>query len=413
MRKRVLLIEGSEATRKIAEDLLRQNGFEVVSVPDSAKAMEVLGSTTPDLMITGLDLQAPNKRPLYEEMLADPKTGSIPLLLLAGPDSPETSVGNDLTVRMPLDPRDFMSKVQAAMGKTEAPAVGSPGNPLEEADLGDDFLDAALGLDQINVTESEVMDRTGMGVALKPRKEAEKLIGLDHFDDTGTDNTDSGRVESIIISEDSSDIVQGSDRSNEPDLLSASAGIEIVPNEFGLTNPGAANADGPEQVHDYGWFVDEMRRDSSGQEAGAAGDASSGAHASSKLRVTDPSEAVDPITPPPQSPSAAKPSQPSDNVEHFIDEFKKEVEKFRSEDSPSGSVPTKGSDSAASVEEVRVWEDTLEKLSPEKIELFTKQFASELADKVAQKIVARIDSDKLMGLMRKEILARLDHISKK
>lgn len=413
MRKRVLLTEGSEATRKVAEDLLRQNGFEVISVPSSAKALEVLSFTKPDLIITDSDLSAPNKRPLYEEVLADPETGSIPLLLLADPDSPETSLGNDLTVRRPLDPREFIDKVQAAIGKKEAKSADSPGNPLVEADMGDDFLDAALGLDQIHVTESEVMDRTSKSSSRKPKKEAEKLIGLDHFDDTGTDSTDSGRVESIMIREDSTDIVQGSERSDEPDPLSASAGIEIVPNEFGLTNPGAAGADASEQVHDYGWFVDEMRRESSGQDTDRAGGNIPESPGSSKLQITDPSEAVDPITAPPKSQTSEKTTQSSDNVEHFIDEFKKEVEKFRSEDRELGSVPLEETDTAAAVEEVRVWEDTLEKLSPEKIELFTQQFAAELANKVAEKIVARIDSDKLMGLIRKEILARLDHISKK
>ena len=42
MHKRILIIEAADAVRGIAENVLRQNGYEVISVSDAEKALEVL-----------------------------------------------------------------------------------------------------------------------------------------------------------------------------------------------------------------------------------------------------------------------------------------------------------------------------------------------------------------------------------
>ncbi|HWR82677.1 MAG TPA: response regulator, partial [Candidatus Deferrimicrobium sp.] len=81
MRKRVLLAEQSDATRSVAESLLRQNGFEVISVAAAENALEVLKFTRPDLIILGGDMTTPDRKPLYERIRNDSKTSAIALLL--------------------------------------------------------------------------------------------------------------------------------------------------------------------------------------------------------------------------------------------------------------------------------------------------------------------------------------------
>jgi hypothetical protein len=91
-------------------------------------------------------------------------------------------------------------------------------------------------------------------------------------------------------------------------------------------------------------------------------------------------------------------------VEKFIDEFKKEIEKFRdhepesimieAEKHPSQKRPvTTGSD----------WQETVEKLTPDDVIRFTHEFAKELGRRVADLIVDKIDPEKLLRLMAAEI----------
>ena len=52
------------------------------------------------------------------------------------------------------------------------------------------------------------------------------------------------------------------------------------------------------------------------------------------------------------------------------------------------------------------WEDQVETLSVDDMRAFTQQFARELGQKVAEMILAKIDSEKLHQLIKNEILAR-------
>ena len=53
MRKRVLIVEGADAVRGVAESVLRQNGYEVIAVSSGEKAKEVLQYARPDLIVLG------------------------------------------------------------------------------------------------------------------------------------------------------------------------------------------------------------------------------------------------------------------------------------------------------------------------------------------------------------------------
>ena len=53
------------------------------------------------------------------------------------------------------------------------------------------------------------------------------------------------------------------------------------------------------------------------------------------------------------------------------------------------------------------WQDSFEKLSSEKLELFSKHFISELADKVAARIADKINTEKLLALIKNEIIKRM------
>ena len=116
-----------------------------------------------------------------------------------------------------------------------------------------------------------------------------------------------------------------------------------------------------------------------------------------------PNEGTPPATP---EASAQPAQQKSPGPDKFIDEFKKEMDKIRS-DEPE-SVTINDGDKAAEDRGSLSWQDSLEKMTPEQIGVFTRQFVRELADRVAQLIAAKVDEDKLLALLKKEIISRIE-----
>ena len=159
MQKRVLLAEESDTVRGVAESALRQNGFEVISVVSGEKAVEVLELSRPDLIIVGSELVGKGRKPVYEHVQENPQISSVPLLIQANPEEAGLPFPQEVILCRPLEPSEFMSKVKAFIGQPAA-VKQAESNPLSEAQLEDELLDAALGLDQIDVTDSEVMDKT-------------------------------------------------------------------------------------------------------------------------------------------------------------------------------------------------------------------------------------------------------------
>ncbi|MDH3891845.1 MAG: hypothetical protein OEV49_12240, partial [candidate division Zixibacteria bacterium] len=221
MAKRVLLAESSDTIRGVATTVLRQNGYDVISVATAQKALEVLNHTQPNLIITGSSLAGSGGSLFHERLASDNRFAATPLLLLVEPGQPSPAYPDEAVMKLPFDPKEFLDRVAAFTATTTPEQQGSPLNPLEGAGLEEAAIDAALGLDQLEVTDSEVMDKTTLGKTKKP-KVTDKMIGFDHSDSTDTNMSDSSRVESILIQEESGDIKPNADSSHRPTPLNAS-----------------------------------------------------------------------------------------------------------------------------------------------------------------------------------------------
>jgi len=396
MNKKVLLVEKSDAIRTVGENILRQNGYEVIGISDSERALEVVDYAQPDLLIVAADLTEKSGRPFYERAQSEPTLNQVPILLLINEDEEKPALSPSSMLEKPFDPKDFMGRVQSLLGGKTSTGSGKPSNPLTQAELDDDFLDAALGLDGLDVVESEVMDKTTHKRKQNKRQAQEKMLGLDHEVDD-SEMADSGKVvESLMIhDEDSSDIDRKHEQKKKTEDLTASSKLEILDDQFGIQDLNAGSSLGGQQHgdHDYNWFINEMQRDAQGKPV--ADDAG-------ELSFEDPSTAVDPITPPPSSEShKAKNSQ---EVDKFIDEFKKEVEKFDEID--DALIPDTSTNSSKASASKMDWEDTIDNLTADKVALFTRQLAYDLAEKLALRIAAKIDPDKLLNLIKAEVIAR-------
>jgi hypothetical protein len=418
MHKRVLLAEASDNIRTVAETLLRQNGFEVLAVASGPKASEVCRQARPDLIIVGGELTDEAGQPLFATLQGAQALQGVPVLVFNDPKDTSLPLPDEIIVPRPFDPRDFIEKVMVFSGRSDTPDK-KPANPLEEADMDDEFLDAALGLDQvdatdpdINVTESEVMNgqTTQIPTNSFKKKPTKEFVGMeDHAAPDDADQSGGHEVESIMINEDKSN-------KQEPEPPKDSEVERIGTSKIDIADLGSSEADEAAD-HDYNWFINSMQeevgeldKEQSTSEPAPPDNQQPTEDIKPEDLKTGASEYIDPVTPPPGD---KKKKDKSAGVEKFIDEFKKEIEKFEGDELERVSIDSADTPKEAKADKSDTphkWEDTIENVTTEDLNLFTRQFAQELAnklsDKLADRLVRSLDTEKLLIYLRNEILAR-------
>ncbi|MEW6049976.1 MAG: hypothetical protein AB1644_02800 [Candidatus Zixiibacteriota bacterium] len=412
-RRRVLLAEGADAVRQVAEAVLRQSGFEVIAVVNAEKAREVLELSRPDLIVLDAGLAGDDRHPLFERIQSDPKTASIPLVLIEREDKADLPLPPEVVVSRPLDPLDLLQKVMTFSGQGDTSGGRSGPNPFGTGGLDDELLDAALGLDRIDVTASEVLERTTTHLKVPPTANSGHTPGFEQETRPHDEHSDSTRVESLMIRDESAEISKAAPpRKPDKPKMSGTSKLEIMSDQYGLHDPNAMQFERKDEVHDYDWFVKSMRDDGQSKGAGGKAPAKAPGPDSFDLNFTDPSTLVDPVTPAPAT-KGEKPAAPTGGssrstvgVEKFIDEFKKEIERIRSTEGENIMVED-AKPRAQSPGTQLSWEETLEKVNPAQVELFTRQLAAELASQLAERIAAKIDPDKLLQIIKNEIVGRL------
>lgn len=406
MRQRILLAEESDTIRGVAESLIRQGGYELISVSEGNKVLEILEFTKPDLMIVASDLKGKGNKAVFEFIEENPRLSDIPMFVLSNPNETGLPFREEVILPKPFEPKDFMAKIhrllpsgQPAAQPQKVHAQAADDNPLTSGDLNDDILDAALGLDQIEVTESEDMNQTKTSIKTGSKGKSEKLIGFDIKEADTEQPSDSGKVESLMIREDKDEISPNETGKTKQEQPQSSTGkLEILDDQYGLVDPSTLNSQDDNPDHDYNWFLDELKKDTEELENPGA-NKQKNLNESQKLTFEEPASSLEPSTPVQQKNNA------SGGVDKFIDEFKKEVEKISSE-TPE-SITLNETQAKADTKENMVWQDSVEQLNPETMQLFTRQLVSELAEKLADKIAVKIDSDKLLAMIKAEIVNRM------
>ncbi len=394
MPKRILLAEESETIRKIAESLLRQNGFEVLSMSTGTKALEVLNFTSPDLILLAADMKFKGETSLFDKLQSDAKTAQLSVILLANENETDLPLPPEAVIQKPFNPKEFIEKVNLFSGQS---ANVQP-NPLASSDIEDEFLDAALGLDQIDVTDSEILNNTTAN-KIQKKQTAENMLGYEHKEDSTDVTNNSRKVESLMITDDVTNIKHShQSQPAPPQEITGTGKLEILDDQFGIVNADLGNDSDENADHDYNWFLDELANDNNDKAQHQQKQVKSQKDSQS-LHFEETSSFVDPVTPAQVKKKTAQPT----SVDKFIDEFKKEVEKFGSDEPESITLeePKKSLSESGSVLQ---WTDSLEKITPQHIELFKKEFVQELAEKFAVKIADKIDAEKLLHLLKQEII---------
>ncbi len=418
MRKKVLVAEQSDATRSVAETILRQNGFDVIAVADPESALEAADQVGPDLMIVGHELVY-GENPVYNLLNDHPKTAEKPLLIFADAGKIPTGMSGEMVIPRPFDPREFLDKVLIFTGRKTAVRAETQ----QSADSGESTFDNAIGSDtgSLEITDSEIMNQTTQ-IRRRKQKEAQQEQEAQQASlnspSKPRDLGETGRVDFINIEDDQTNISRSNKNKDPQPEASSSDDLNILDeqDQYDLSSTTPASLDDSDAGgdHDYHWFINEMQKEVGAQQPDdetPTGDPAPPHNPNdNELTFTDPSSAIEPFNPAdhratnPKLGEQAKEKGKEGSVEKFIDEFRREVEKFEA-DGDTEQVTIR--DEAQKPSSAPDWEETIESISPEKAELFTRQLSADIADRIAARLVDKLDSEKLLQFIKAEIISRM------
>jgi two-component system, chemotaxis family, chemotaxis protein CheY len=88
MARHIMTVDDSKTMRDMVTFTLRGAGFQVCEAEDGQKALQVLKTTTVDLVITDLNMPKLDGVGLIRALRADPKHRSVPILMLTTESDP-------------------------------------------------------------------------------------------------------------------------------------------------------------------------------------------------------------------------------------------------------------------------------------------------------------------------------------
>ncbi|PKK83515.1 MAG: hypothetical protein CVT49_08325 [candidate division Zixibacteria bacterium HGW-Zixibacteria-1] len=412
MRKKILVAEKSDAIRSIAESILHQNGYDVITASTVEKAKELIITSQPNMVIVGADMRDAQEAYLYDTLEESENTSSIPILLIADPEGRSLPYPDEVILPRPFDPKDFLERVRLFVGggieeqpEEKIEAV----EPLSMEAVDDEFLDAALGIDRIEVEESEIMDKTSLNMKpdLKLKAPQKDIFEIHRPEEEKEKNgmNDSDRVESLMIRDEPTK-KEPVEENLESDFSSSSK-LEIASDQYGLMEPDQLRPDKTEQVdsdHDYRWFIKEMQKETT---APAKYDDDPQSGEDSELITRSTRDSVEPINIPSSKSHdssleefESEPSISPGGVDEFISEFKKEVQNISSgvPEDPSGQPEET---TVAVAEEMQPASER--EFNQAEIHHFVNNLVDVLSEKLAKKIIEKIDKEELYRIIKEDM----------
>jgi DNA-binding response OmpR family regulator len=123
--RRILLADDSSQALRLAEQILKTQGLEVVSVTDGAVAMRRLSDVKPDLLIVDLYLPTRNGFDLARFMKSEPEFRDIPIIFAAAPmdefnETDARNAGADQIIRKPFEASVLLAAVEKLLQRRAA-----------------------------------------------------------------------------------------------------------------------------------------------------------------------------------------------------------------------------------------------------------------------------------------------------
>ena len=141
---RVLIVEDEAAIAELVAVNLRHNGFTPIWAEDGEAAQRELGAVLPDVVLLDWMLPGQSGLQLARKWRADPRTKSIPILMLtARGDEPEKVAGLDAGaddyITKPFSTQELLARIRAVLRRR---APEHSGESVTVADLHLDLMNA-------------------------------------------------------------------------------------------------------------------------------------------------------------------------------------------------------------------------------------------------------------------------------
>lgn len=118
---RVLVVEDHDQARKLVEDLLISEGFDVISAVNGAEALRMLKTMTPDLIVLDLLLPWVNGVEVLSTLRQSAVLTRVPVLVTTGSSTQEGDLarfGPLVILRKPLDIETVVKTVHTLLEKS-------------------------------------------------------------------------------------------------------------------------------------------------------------------------------------------------------------------------------------------------------------------------------------------------------
>ncbi len=138
----ILLVDDEHNIIELARMYLEQDGFRVLAAQDGRRALEVIDSSQPDLVV--LDLMLPEIDG-WEVCRRVRARSAVPIIMLTARDEDIDKIvglelGADDYMTKPFNPRELTARIRAILRRVAGPAVNSLPGPLR---VGDVLIDPA------------------------------------------------------------------------------------------------------------------------------------------------------------------------------------------------------------------------------------------------------------------------------
>ena len=116
----ILVVDDEAPIRLMLQQVLTQEGYDIVTAEDGKEGLDLILKSTPDLILLDLRMPRLDGITFLKAMRTDPKTRSIPVIVLTGLKSRETleqamEAGADDFVTKPFETVELKIRIRAML----------------------------------------------------------------------------------------------------------------------------------------------------------------------------------------------------------------------------------------------------------------------------------------------------------
>ena len=126
VRTTVLLVDDDADFRSVISDVLNAEGCQVACAENGARALEILGVLTPDLILVDLVMPVMNGWELLHQLEADPRLAAVPATVLSSMSVQRGIAHAQGVLHKPIDLPNLLGLLEA-VAKVHPSGGGSPG----------------------------------------------------------------------------------------------------------------------------------------------------------------------------------------------------------------------------------------------------------------------------------------------